>query len=384
MRADEELAECAGLWLAEGDHKTKSEVTFTNNCQELVRLFHNCLKKTYAGSNRPRIYVYSKETLPLNFKPPIENVQLRQYIDIRANKPYYIYRLASVDFVRYWKNLIKHCLGQKRFFPDIVRGIFAGEGNIHTGEHSNRTLRISQGRRTKEFEQLFDTLGLKYNYSAANRMYNFTHKENWDIFAKNRLADLHCDKKAKFWEAYNSYKQNHYHNHFIRNNLLSLLTAPKTKRELSIHFGRSEARIYDLLSLYKKEGNKNLLLGAIPALKCGALRSSHFASFWNKKLRNKLRGFKPAISCKILNFCVCSKAYWVRKDSRVIIISKIKNKYIGQLKDGGKTTQELAKILKVCWRSSFRRLSELKRLGLVKQNNLRWEIVTCDKRVVVL
>ncbi|MFH1181787.1 MAG: hypothetical protein V1702_02415 [Candidatus Woesearchaeota archaeon] len=341
MQLNHELAECVGLWLAEGDSKTKSEVTFTNNCKELILHFHNNLKRIYLGSNLPRIYIYSKTPGSLNFKLPLENVRLKQYPDIRANKPYCIYRLASVTFVKLWKELVEFYLSQKDYYPDILRGIFAGEGNIHTGEHSNRTLRVSQVNRIKQFEQLFDALGLKYKYSAGNRMYNFTHKENWDIFAKNRLADLHCDKKAKFWKTYNSYKQNHYRKHFIRDTMLCLLTTPKTKGELAVHFSRSEARIYDILSLYKKEG-------------------------------------------KIINFCVYSKAYWVRKDSRIIIISRVKNKYINLIKNSNKTTQEFAKDLKVSWKSSFKRLSELKKLGLVTQKNMRWKLLHCDKKVIIL
>jgi hypothetical protein len=348
MPSKHELAECIGLWLAEGDSKTKSEVTFTNNCKEMILLFHNTLKNIYSGSNLPRVYIYSKEPLSLNFKLPMKDVRLKQYTDTRANKPYCIYRLAGVPFVKCWKELVEFYLSQKDFHPDILRGIFAGEGNIHTGGHSSRTLRVSQVNRTKQFEKLFDALSLKYTYSPSNRMYNFTHKENWDIFAKNRLADLHCDKKRRFWEAYDSYKQNHYHNHFIRYhnhfiraNIIGLLTTPKTKRELAIHFGRSEARIYDILSFYKKEG-------------------------------------------KIINFCVCSKAYWIRKDSGVILISKIKNKYINLLKNSSKTTQQLAKELKVCWKSSFKRLSELKKLGLVAQKDKRWKLLNCDKKVVPL
>lgn len=29
------VARCAGLWLAEGDTKSKSELTFTNNCIDI-------------------------------------------------------------------------------------------------------------------------------------------------------------------------------------------------------------------------------------------------------------------------------------------------------------------------------------------------------------
>jgi len=43
-----------------------------------------------------------------------------------------------------------------------------------------------------------------------------------------------------------------------------------------------------------KNSNKTRLLGAIPDLKVGALRSSPIGEFWNTTLRPKARGFKPS------------------------------------------------------------------------------------------
>ena len=54
-----QLAECAGLWLAEGDNKTNSEITFTNNCLELILFFRQVIEEIYKGSNKPRLYIYS-------------------------------------------------------------------------------------------------------------------------------------------------------------------------------------------------------------------------------------------------------------------------------------------------------------------------------------
>ena len=45
-----EMSECVGLWLAEGDSKTKSEVTFTNNCFELIIHFHKVVLIFVQGS----------------------------------------------------------------------------------------------------------------------------------------------------------------------------------------------------------------------------------------------------------------------------------------------------------------------------------------------
>ena len=38
---NKQISECVGLWLAEGDNKTISEITFTNNCIELILFFHS-------------------------------------------------------------------------------------------------------------------------------------------------------------------------------------------------------------------------------------------------------------------------------------------------------------------------------------------------------
>jgi len=58
-----ELAECIGLWLAEGDKKTEREITFTNNCIPLVELFGFTIQKQFENYPiNPRIYVYSAKT----------------------------------------------------------------------------------------------------------------------------------------------------------------------------------------------------------------------------------------------------------------------------------------------------------------------------------
>jgi len=39
------IAQCVGLWLAEGDRKSNHELTFTNNSKELIKFFHNAIMK---------------------------------------------------------------------------------------------------------------------------------------------------------------------------------------------------------------------------------------------------------------------------------------------------------------------------------------------------
>ncbi len=333
------LAECVGLWLAEGDDKTKAEITFTNNCFDLISFFHQTIGLIYGGFNEPRLYVYLPDKLSPHLK--LEGVRLNVYYDSRANKPYYIYRIADVSFVVKWKNTVKDVFKDYTLHPFILSGIFAGEGNIKTGAHSNRILRISQGKRNKLLENLLKSLNLKYSYAQSNRMYNFSHKDNWDIFAKYKIADLHPEKKANFWKAYLSYKELHYKAHFIKENLLRFLDYPKTARELALAFNRSPARIYDILGFYHKKG-------------------------------------------EILHYRSRSKDYWIKKDCNIIVISKIKQKYIMLLKNKDSTTQELARKMNVGWKAAFRRLSELQKLGLVAKKEGKWKYLNHGYKLVVV
>jgi len=57
------LSRCVGLWLAEGDNKTKSEITFTNSCADLVDFFAETIIQEFAFKGNPRIYCYSHENL---------------------------------------------------------------------------------------------------------------------------------------------------------------------------------------------------------------------------------------------------------------------------------------------------------------------------------
>ena len=51
MKITKELAECVGLWLAEGDNKTNREVTFTNNVFDLIAFFSRNIQTIYSGDN---------------------------------------------------------------------------------------------------------------------------------------------------------------------------------------------------------------------------------------------------------------------------------------------------------------------------------------------
>lgn len=335
-----EIAECVGLWLAEGDTKTKSEITFTNNCSTLVEFFAKTIQQIFKNYDfRPRVYVYSAELekIKLNFI-----CKINYYNDQRARKPYFIYRVGSVNLNSIWKNTVRETEINKKFYKYILRGFFAGEGNLKDGSHHNRTVRIAQGKPNKLMEQILALYKITYQYKQNERAYVITGKWNWDKLAKIKIADLHPIKKEKFWKIYNSYIEEHFPAHYIKEKMLKLMDKPYTSLELSKSFKRSPARIYDILSILKKQ--------------------------------NILQLFK-----------VRSKSYWIKTDQNKIIISSIKDKYLKSLEKEEKTTGDLAREIGVCWKSAYNRLRELEKLCLASKNsNGLWKIITTTKEVIVL
>ena len=278
-----EIAECCGLWLAEGSTTSSSEITFTNNCLELVDLFKKTINELFKDEKyNQRIYVYSKtgEKVDLPYKDCI----IKYYIHKRATRPFFIFRIASVNLIKKWNNIVKEMLENKDSYPYILRGFFAGEGNVHTGKRSVRVLRISQGKPKEFIDNILKEFGIKFSFETGNRSYILSGKPNWDIFAKFKLADLHPNKREKFWRTYNDFKEEHYAKNHIIQNILPILDKPHTARQLSQIFKRSMARIQDVLMELKKQG-------------------------------------------KINDFRVGSLAYWT-KDKNLIIISKLKDKYL--------------------------------------------------------
>ncbi len=341
IKYNKELAECVGLWLAEGDNKSRHEITFSNNCWELVDLFHKTISKLFRKYNlKIRIYVYN--SIKKQIKIPIKDVQINYYVDKRATKPYYIWRLASVDLVKKWKDIVEKSKNKKEMYAGVLRGFFAGEGNIKEGSHSNRTVRISQNNPNRFIEGVLDYYKVEYKFVKNERNYYITHKQNWNKLAKIRIADLHPTKKTRFLKVYNDFKEEHYKHNYLKKKIIESLVKPYTSKQLSTKFNRSQARIYDVLYILKKE--------------------------W-----------------EISNFRVKSKDYWIRNDQKVIIVSKIKQKYLNLLKESNKTTEEISSKLKICWKSAFRRLKELEKLRLVKRGkNKIWEVIHVNKKVVVI
>ena len=204
--------------------------------------------------------------------------------------------------------------------------------------HNSKTLRIAQKSEEKFINNLLNSLNITYRFNKSNRSYEITGKWNWDIFAEYKLAYLHPDKRKNFISAYNSYKEEHYPNLFLKNQTLKRLNKPKTAKELGLILNRSQARICDVLMELKKE----------------------------KKAKD---------------FRVRSKNYWVNND--IIVISKVKAKYLNLLKDNFRQTSDFSNKLKVNWNCSLRRLRELERLGLVKSINHGWQIINREGEIYV-
>ena len=334
---DKRIAECVGLWLAEGDMKTESEITFTNNCLELIDLFYKTLSKLF-NNKKFRIYTYSKkdEIIKLDYKHCI----IKNYYDPRARRPYFILRLFSKELIKIWKNIVKDKMGNENLFPYILRGFFAGEGNLKEGSHCSRIIRVSQKKNNYFFENVLDTLGITNSFRQNERNYYIYGKPNWDTFAKLKLADLHTEKRDKFWRMYGDFKEEHYKSNYLLEKIYPYLENPRTTKELSKKFNRSFARIQDILIKLKKQG-------------------------------------------KIRNFRIQSIDYWTNKLD-LIIISEIKRNYLLFL-DKSRKTHEFAKNFNVCHKSSFKRLKELEKLGLVVRDNKKnWERININIEVVTI
>ena len=338
----QEIAECVGLWLAEGDSKTKGEITFTNNSFPLVKYFSKIILQIFKDYHlKPRIYVYSPNKEKVNV--PLKHVQINYYMDERARKPYYLFRTASVKAVVEWHNLVQEITQKKKFYTSILRGFFAGEGNIkNIKNHNQRVIRIAQKQPYELIGRLLKYHNIEYRFSYYERAYVISGIWNWKRLAAINIAELHPIKNEKFWKVYESYKEIHFPNNHIRKNIMQFLIRPYTSLELAQIFNRSHARLQEILILLKNEG--------------------------------MLQRYK-----------IGSKAYWIRTDQKKILISCVKQKYLDSLKKRKKKISEMAKEFGVCWKSAYHRLSELQKLQLVQQDMTGlWGYIPTLKEVIVL
>ena len=252
MKITKELAECVGLWLAEGDSKTKKEITFTNNCLELILFFHENISRVYFGKNKPRMYVYS--STPKILINHLNGLKIKNYSDERARKTYYIYRLADVKFVREWKQIVTQIKINKDFYPEILRGIFAGEGNIkHDLKNNNsRNIRIASGVRNEFIEELLTHFDIPLKFESNKRAY-WIYGRSLETLNGINIASLHPEKEAKFRKMIKSVKEKHYSPHEFRTLILKELNSFKTTKQLASFFNKSEVYTLEVLSVLKRE-----------------------------------------------------------------------------------------------------------------------------------
>lgn len=130
--------------------------------------------------------------------------------------------MASTSLFKEWKEIVNLYLDNKDYYPDLLRGFFAGEGSLKSTSHNSRSVMISQ-LPCIFLEKMLKTLKIEFSYNHGNRSYFITHWDNWDKLAKIKIADLHFAKKEKFWKIYNEFQERHYKNHHIKNSILELL-----------------------------------------------------------------------------------------------------------------------------------------------------------------
>ncbi|MFH1622979.1 MAG: LAGLIDADG family homing endonuclease [Candidatus Aenigmatarchaeota archaeon] len=332
-----DVSRCVGLWLAEGDSTTSSEITFTNNLKELVILFDKTMTSIFGSIPNARIYVYSDDGREIRL--PIKAVH-KFYTDKRARKPYFIYRIANVKLVKIWKEIVRKTISNKKSYEFVLQGFFAGEGSVRFVRRcKSRVVRISQKSRNAILEKMLENFGIESRFRKEDREYEISNRRNLEKILKIGMTSLHRDKNSKFHSMMNCYKQRHYDKNFLKSELYLLLSVPIPTRELSEKFGRSKARISKVLGALKKES-------------------------------------------MVTNFRAGSRDFWVRANSNLIVISKVKSNLLTIL-GKAKTTAEVAKSTGKSWKSVYRRLNELEKLNLVKRNGKLWQRVPTEKRIVV-
>jgi predicted transcriptional regulator len=340
MKLDSDIAKLCALWLAEGDNKTNSEITFTNNDRNLILFFHSNITRLLNFKNLPRLYVYSPSK---NQRPALPiNITHKYYVDERASKPYFIYRVSGVEAVKKWKSIVDIITNKKKFYPFILQGFFAGEGSLKFHLKSkSRTLRISQGNPNLLIESILNSMNIPFEYIQEKRNYEIRGRNNLEKLKSLNISIMHSEKHKKFLNMMNSYKQYHYKSGYLKKEIFNILTDSFSTSELAKKFKRSKARINRILLKLKKER-------------------------------------------KVLNYRVKSKSYWIREDQNLIIISKRKERILKFLK-APKLTSEIAKNFDINWKAASRRLKELKKLNLVtKDNNGYWRKNECEKKLIAI
>lgn len=285
------------------------------------------------------MYSPKKERLDASFSSKIN-----LYIDTRARKPYYIYKISKRSLTKRWKELVRRCVQTKDMYPYILQGFFAGEGNIKFNRDScSRMIRIAQGTRNKLLEIIIKNLSIRNRFSSAERAYVITGRTNLNKLAKLEIAALHPDKFKKFNEMLATYKQEHYPKYYFKKKIYNALKKPRTSRELAGMFNRSVAHAQETLKMLKDVN-------------------------------------------KVQNFKIGSKVFWIRTDRDTIFISNVKREYLNLLKKlGPSNTVILARKRNVDWQSASRGLKRLEKLGLVERTlKGKWKICATNKHIITI
>jgi len=329
MIKSKEIAECVGLWLAEGDNKTDREITFTNNCFELIIFFSENIQQLYKGHNKPRIYVYSPTEKILIKK--LGNFVVRNYVDKRANRTYFIFKLADVEFVKKWRSLVNSMKNQDEYYSDILRGIFAGEGNIKHDlkNHNSRNVRIASGSRNSLIEKILSSINIKFRYDQEKREYWITGRHLYKL-EKIKIASLHPEKESKFRSMINSVKERHYSPGELKTILQCELNQFKTTSELANKFRKSDLRILEVLRELKKENRVGYI---------------------------KLKGH----------------TYWMKKEIKDKYLYKERIKILKQV-NKNKNMTAIGKTLNLGRKAINHRLIKFEKEGLVEKRGTHWMI----------
>jgi Mn-dependent DtxR family transcriptional regulator len=326
MEITPEIAECVGLWLAEGDNKTNKEITFTNNSIELVLFFHETIMHIYSGKNTPKIYVYSPS--PRKLFNSIGKIKINYYQDRRANRTYYIYRLADIVFIKEWHNIVKQVKSQECFYVEILRGIFAGEGNIkHIQKGNSRMVRIASGNRDYFIELLLKYFGVKYTYIAGHRCY-WISASQLDKLDRIHISSLHPEKESKFRKMIDSVNNVNYPKHYLKKRVLSILDKFYRTQELANIFKQQDLRILEILRELKDDDKVDYVR------------------------RDK-------------------NTYWARKELISKLILRRKSDILKQL-GTFKSINDIANSIAVYRKIVSKRLRTLEAEGLVKNVNKKW------------
>lgn len=312
-------------------------MTLTNNCPSIIAFFHHALLEVITPKYKPRISVYLP-TVGFPFSHPVRHCRYRSYIDTRANRPYYIYRVSGVATLQKWRTTVFQASRSASNYKRILQGFFAGEGNVKEGAHHNRALRIAQGERNPLLEEILSRFGVGYTY-GGHREYTITGRRNLEYLLSLGIAALHPEKKARFLKMMASYRQWHHPRNAFSALVYSQLSSPKTTKELAARLRRSESRVRQTLAALKSDGRVHM-------------------------------------------FHVNSVFYWTMSDSHTIVISKQKRRILALLGTPLRVYQVASKTGRG-QKAVTRRLEELERLGLVESKKPFWTRKSTSSVVMV-